>query len=401
MVQTVLFLSLSLIIVVLLAVLLCLLAVFVIRGLRAKSNRRLTVWLRRLAICAAALLALNAALVAASQLMAHTPPIVNSRGETVEGSIAELTQLTLNGRKQWISIRGLNRNNPVLLFLAGGPGGTQLAAVRHELPQLEERFVVVGWDQPGAGKSFGAADSGTLTPETYVEDGYALTEYLQERFAQQKIYLIGESWGSALGIFLLDRHPEAYSGFIGTGQMVDFSETERLDYEKALEIALANGNQAIADRLLANGPAPYTGADVVWKSAAYLNYLSGVMAGNPAITNAGYQTLRDIASEEYGLLDRINYIRGVIVTFGKVYPQLYGVDLRKDYQALSVPVWFFLGRYDLNAPPSLAEEYAALLQAPHKEIVWFEHSGHSPWINENERFAREVIARFLGKDGNE
>ncbi len=120
------------------------------------------------------------------------------------------------------------------------------------------------------------------------------------------------------------------------------------------------------------------------------------MTNNPAVHNPGYNTLRDIFSPEYGLVDKINYVRGIINTFNHVYQKLYEIDLRTDYKQLGMPVYFFEGRHDLNAPPSLVEEYMEVLDAPIKEIVWFEHSGHSPWINERDKFTRELIERFQG-----
>ena len=328
---------------------------------------------------------LCAGLVGISQLAASTPAISG------EKSIAELRQISLNGRKEWISIRGQDNNNPVLLFLAGGPGGSQMAAVRHDLAELEEYFVVVNWEQAGSGKSYGAIDIDDIAVETYIEDGYELTKYLCEAFGQEKIYLVGESWGSALGIFLIDKAPELYHAFIGTGQMVAFLETEMMDYELAMEIAHERSDTQTMKTLEANGYPPYYGSDVTWKSAAYLNYLSTTMTQNPAIQNSGYNTLRDLFSSEYGLLDKINYLRGIVNTFNGVYPQLYDVDLRTDYPTLDVPVSFFLGRHDVNAPTSFVEDYYAILSAPEKEIVWFEHSGHSPWINESGRFVAEVL----------
>lgn len=347
--------------------------------------------LKRNSLMLLAMIVATGGFIVFSQMTASTPPIKDELGNQVEGSIAELRQVNLNGREEWISIRGHNRENPVLLFLAGGPGGTQMAAVRHDLSELEKHFIVVVWDQPGSGKSYGAGNM-SLTVDTYIEDGYALTQYLCEQFQQEKIYLVGESWGSALGIFLAGEYPDSYHAMIGTGQMIDFLETENMDYDKALEIAQAQGDTDKIAKLEANGRPPYYGSDVTWKSAEYLNYLGAYMGRNPEIHNGGYNTFRDIFSSEYGVIDKINFLRGIVTTFNHVYPQLYGIDLRTKYPKLEVPVYFFLGRHDINAPAFLVEDYLAILEAPNKEIIWFEHSGHSPWINESEKFVTEIIS---------
>ena len=370
-------------------------AVLLVAHTRQKQTAKQVNRFRRALTNLLAAVFLSATVVTASQLTASTPKIVDETGITVSDSIAELERVTLNGRTEWISIRGWDRSNPVLLFLAGGPGGTQMAAVRYELGELEKYFVVVNWDQPGAGKSYYAEQTKKITVDTYLQDGYALTEYLKDRFQQEKIYLIGESWGSALGIFLIARNPESYHAFIGTAQMIDFAETERLDYAKAMELAKSRGDERVIQQLVENGPPVYYGNEVTWKSAAYLNYLSTEMARNPEIYNAGYNTFRDMGAREYGVLDQINYARGVINTFNQVYQQLYEIDLRSDYAKLDIPVFFFLGRHDVNAPVELVEEYADLLDAPKKQIVWFEHSGHSPWINERDFFVQDVLTVFL------
>ena len=359
-----------------------------ISAIRKKTIPRQTARLKKAALLLAGTLILNAGLVTVSQLTASTPKIAGETG------IAELTRVELNGRKQWISIRGTDKNKPVLLFLAGGPGGSQLAAVRYELAELEKHFVVVGWDQPGAAKSYGAERTENMTPEVYIQDGYALTQYLIERFGEKKIYLVGESWGSALGIFLAERYPECYHALIGTGVMVDFVETERYNYDKALEIAAEKDDIKMLQRLQKNGIPPYYGKDMMMKSAVYLNYLSAYMSHNPAISNPGYDTLRDLGASEYGLLDKVNFVRGILDTYNQVYPQLYDIDMRRDYAKLDVPVYFFVGRHDINAPTALAEEYFDVLDAPAKKFIWFEHSGHNPWINERELFAEEVLACF-------
>ena len=396
MLYIILFFILIIITVITLAVGLLQLFFRIIAQLRNKANPKQFARLKRTSLFFVIILAINFGLIAISQFTASTPRIIDESGNTPANSIAELAELELNGRKQWISMRGWDKNAPVLLFLAGGPGGTQMAAVRHELAELEKHFVVVNWDQPGSGKSYYAEKTQNITVDTYIQDGYALTEYLKERFSQEKIYLLGESWGSALGIFLVDKYPQSYHAFIGTGQMIDFAETERMDYAKAMDIAENNGNAHLIKKLKANGEPPYYGRDVTWKSAVYLNYLSAYMGSNPEIHNPGYSTLRDIGSSEYGLLDKINFFRGIINTYNHVYQQLYTIDLRTDYIKLDVPVYFFLGRHDVNAPTVLVEEYERILDAPDKEIVWFEHSGHSPWINERDQFVKEVLTCFLG-----
>jgi len=326
-----------------------------------------------------------------TQTTANTPSIVNKHNQVIEGSIAELKEVNLNGRKEWISIRGESTHNPVLLFLAGGPGGSQMAATRYELSELEKHFIVVGWDQPGSGKSYKAIKKSDLTIQTYIDDGHALTKYLKEKFSEEKIYIVGESWGSALGIFLAKEYPKDYHAVIGTGQMVDFLETEKLDYEKALEIAEIRQDTQKIEKLKSNGYPPYYDSDMVWKSAEYLNYLSSYMTKNSQIHNGGYNTMRDIFSIEYGIIDKVNYLRGIVTTFNHVYPQLYDIDLRVTHAELKVPVYFFLGRHDINAPIQLVEDYERILKAPYKEIVWFEHSGHSPWINESQQFVEELL----------
>lgn len=333
---------------------------------------------------------LCAGLVFVSQLTASTPKIVDDSGKEIPGSIAELRQVELNGRSEWISLRGQDQSKPLLLFLAGGPGGTQMAAVRHALGELEKHFVVVNWDQAGSGKSFGAIDTADIMLETYVDDGIALTRYLCAEFGQEKIVLLGESWGSALGILLVDKAPELYSTVIGTGQMIAFLDTETENYSRALSLAESRGDENTAATLRKNGPPPYE-TGTAMKIMAYTGYLGDEMAANPDIHNRGYSTLRDIFSEEYGLLDKINYLYGLYRTFGEFYPQLYTVDLRRDCLRLDVPVYFFLGRHDSNAPTGFVADYAAILQAPVKEIVWFEHSGHGPWINETKRFTAELL----------
>jgi len=166
MIKTAIFLILTVLSVALLAGILHLSNYCIIARIRKKTNTKRLISLRRTVVFFTAAMIINAGLVILSQRNAYTPRIVDENGNTPKNSIAELTELELNGRKQWISLRGWDKNSPVLLFLAGGPGGTQMAAVRHELEELEKHFVVVNWDQPGSGKSYYAERTKNITAQT-------------------------------------------------------------------------------------------------------------------------------------------------------------------------------------------------------------------------------------------
>jgi len=349
------------------------------------------------AVSLAGLLLTGAVAVVASQAFAKTPAITDAQGQPLPGSIATLEQVTLNGSRQWVSIRGKDTSKPVLLFLAGGPGGSQLATARYALAGLEAHFVVVNWEQPGAGKSFDAVDRTSITPERYIADARALVLRLRERFGQEKVYVLGESWGSALGVMLVQRYPELFHAFIGTGQMVAFLENDLMCYDFALNWARARGDARKVEALTRQGPPPYYGPGMSWKEAAFLMDTFNYMNANPAIADNGANTFRDLAAPEYGLYDKVSWFRGVLETLDVVYPQLWEVDFRQQAPQLAVPVYFLIGRHDINAPTVLTEQYFALLDAPHKEIVWFEHSGHTPWVSESDRFVQVMIETVLAE----
>jgi|GEM_PF-249575 len=344
-------------------------------------------------------LVLSPVTVVISQLSAYTPPIVDAQGNPVPGSIATLEQVEINGTRQWISIRATSTDKPVLLWLAGGPGGSQVSTVRWHLGTLEEHFVVVNWEQPGGGKSYHAVNHAELTPERYITDGIQLVNYLRQRFGEEKVYLIGESWGSALGVWMVQRHPELFHTFVGTGQMVDFIETDVFDYHFAMNLARSRGDTAKLDKLNAQGPPPYSGDSVLWKQSVYLLDGFAYMNSDPNISANGFNTFRDLLSPEYGLYDKLNWARGVLDAGNVMFPQLWkaDVDFRQDAPVLNVPVYFLIGRHDVNAPPALAEEYYRILDAPHKAWVWFEHSGHNPWVTESDRFVDVVVNQVLAE----
>jgi pimeloyl-ACP methyl ester carboxylesterase len=309
--------------------------------------------------------------VVASQLFAATPPINGVDGRPRQGSIASLEKVTLNGTEQWITIRGQDVRNPVLLNLGmGGPGGG--FATRSQFEPLERYFTVVSWDEPGTGKSIGAVPFDQLTKQRFVEDGRALTEWLRQRFGQQRIFLYGVSWSSILGIWLVQEHPELYAAFISSGQMVNTTENDRLGYRLALDYVRQRGDERTVAKLIANGPPPYREPNPVFRYLDYLDVLNDYM-GTPRY--AMIVPLIPFVAPEYGLVDKVQHTRGLIQSFNAVYPQLADLDLATQATTLRVPVYFFVGRQDVNAMAFLVEDYYQRLSAPRKQLIWLD-GGH-------------------------
>jgi pimeloyl-ACP methyl ester carboxylesterase len=320
---------------------------------------------------------------------ARTAPIPGPDGEPLPGGIAELTTVELGGQDQAVMIRGRDTANPVILYLAGGPGGTDIGAMRADTT-LEQDFVVATWDQRGAGKSYAALDPAeTLTLPQMVADTLELTDYLRERFDEDKIYLVGNSWGTTLGVLAVQQSPERYHAFVGTGQMVSQRETDLWFYQKTLAWAEQTGNQALAATLRRNGPPPYE------RLFAYEASNSHEHDWNPyPELDMSLEMPAILFVPEYSLMDRLNAFPGFLDTFAILYPQLQQIDFRDDVPALDIPIYIVLGKHETEGRAVLAREWFEILDAPSKELIIFEHSGHRPLFEEPAAFAN-LMARVL------
>jgi len=319
------------------------------------------------------ILALSIFALVASQLFAATPPITDEKGDPLPGSVASLEKVNLNGSEQWITIRGNNAQNPVLLYLGAGVPGASGLETRPILTELEQYFVVVSWDMPGSGKSVDAVPVRMLNRERFVQDGYALTLLLRQRFHQDKIYLYGASWTSIVGIWLVQAYPELFHAYIGNGQLVNTTANDCKRYEMALAFATDRGDTASMAVLKRNGPPPYTGNGLVQKYLAYSNVIDDY---GDAPRYASTMASMPMFMPEYGLTDKLNQLRGLYGSFETMYPQLQGVDFTTQAARLNVPVYLLAGRRDLNADTALVERYFNVLDAPHKELIRFDTTGY-------------------------
>lgn len=345
-----------------------------------------------LAILVIGLVAL--ALVVWLLIPGSTPPIDRRRHPN---GLAVLERVPLGGTRQWILIRSEDVVNPVVLFVHGGPGTSQLTLMRKNTRPLEKYFTVVNWDQRRAGKSFAAGrDRAGMNVERFVADLIELSSYLARRFDKDRILLVGHSWGSGIAVLAAARRPDLFSAYIGIGQTSNVAESERLSYEWTLEQARKAGDQRAVAALAAMGPPMYPGN---WRSkfltqrrllGKYGGEYHGSRKGAFGVVLANL-----LFSREYTLVDRLNFFRGIFRSLAALFPEFFRTNLFVQVPELAVPVYFCLGRHDHEVPAELSAKYFDALKAPRKQLVWFEHSAHMPNTEEKDRFNRFMIEAVL------
>lgn len=305
--------------------------------------------------------------------------------------IESLEQIELNDSKQWLLIRGHDQANPVLLFLHGGPGSTELPAARYFGLELEKHVTVVHWDQRASGKSRNSDPNlNDLSISTYLHDAIALTHHLRERFQQEKIFLLGHSWGSMLGIQLILNHPELFKAYVGLGQSVDISRAEEYSHKWVCQQASREGNEKALAQL--NQISPPYGVDVseVFVQRKWLNHYGGSIEQDAAGVTKMYLT-----SPEYSLSDVLRLQSSADRLLKHLWHEMIEIDLIAEASVVDVPVFFFAGCNDHHTPSSLVQEYFDNLMAPSKKLFWFENSGHAPNFAEPERFQQILIDHVL------
>jgi proline iminopeptidase len=314
---------------------------------------------------------------------ASTPPVTGADGSVIPGSIAELASVRLGGQDHTVMIRAADPTKPVLLYLSGGPGQSDLAFSRAFSEGWTSDFVFADLDQRGNGKSYPAIEPlSSMTVDRAVLDVVEVTDYLRTRFDEERIYLMGESWGSLLGVLAVQRRPDLYHAFIGSGQMVNVLETDRRVYRDLLAHAERTADSDLAAALDAVGAPPYR--DFPWANSNLLAWYDLIY--KPYTPSAGYLARAEragfvdpfgLTGGEYSLIEKANVLRGLLDTFEVLYPQLYGIDFRRDVPRLEVPYYMLDGAAELEGRRSLALEWYEGLEAPTKQIVTYQDAAHS------------------------
>lgn len=308
----------------------------------------------------------------------------DENGKVLKNSLSEKTFTKINGVKMGMIIKSKDISNPVLLFVHGGPGMPEYW-LNYKYPSgLEEYFTIVWYDQRGAGLSYSSnTDADAMTTEQFVDDTIAVTNYLRERFGQEKIYLMAHSWGTYIGIQAVQKVPELYNAYIGVGQNVNVCESEKLAYEYMLNYYKNAGDEKTLKQLEST---PYD-SDAYNKIRDSFMHRAGIGTThdmNSVITGIVFTSL---ACREYTLTEKINLWRGRIYSYhSTLEDEFYANDIRKIVTKLDLPVYFMSGVYDYTVNYTMAENYFEQLDAPEKGFYLFKNSAHSPMFEEPERF---------------
>ena len=318
--------------------------------------------------------------------LGKTPPFRGSNGEILPGSISEIGYFRLGGLDQWVMIRGESLAIPPLILLYGGPGMTEMRFFRHFNAPLEKSFTVVYWDQRGAGKSFDRKiPRSSMTVEQFIADLDELVETVRKRVGKHKVAIFGHSWGSALGVLYAAPFLEKVAAYVGSGQIGDWPAGESSSYAFALAEAQRLNNRKALKELRAIGPPPHT-ASRLWTERMWLQRFEGQL-GARALWNMGRIVL---GGQESSIFDLPNFLRGFQFSLDAMWTEVSRLNLMKLAPALQMPVFFFLGRRDHWVPAEVSAAYFDVLTAPSKTLVWFEESGHEPFMDEPDKFNRAM-----------
>jgi pimeloyl-ACP methyl ester carboxylesterase len=307
------------------------------------------------------------------------------RIETPNG-INQGSFVKIGGIDQWITIRGQDRDNPVLMVLHGGPGATTSPLAPNFL-SWEKDFTVVQWDQRGAGRTFGASGpvDTEVTIDRMVQDGVEVAEFLRQHLHKDKIILLGWSWGSVLGVKMTKERPDMLYAYVGTGQIVNVRKDYAFGYTQLLAANRARTDGRAIGELEAIGPPPYNS---IRKLGVYTRQALAREAGAPstldtlsAVLLAPGYTLRDFRDWLSGFDSSQDHFLGETLSG----PYL-DVDLPVLGTNFVVPIFVFQGAEDNIAPAELARAYVDSITAPQKEFVPIMGAGHVAMITRNDEF---------------
>ncbi|WP_253198859.1 alpha/beta hydrolase [Clostridium estertheticum] len=308
-----------------------------------------------------------------------------------KNSINVLEQVKINGSNHEIMIRGNNMNNPVIVFVHGGPGCSEIPYADKYQNLLETKFTVVNYDQRASGKSYNFfEDYSNLSTDLLVKDLLNMTDYISSRLGKKKVILIGHSFGTYIAIQAAYKAPQKYEAYIGIGQMSDTAESEidSLNYcIKQAQNATNTDDVLYLQRLtkeIKNGN--------MYTPRSYVIKYGGA---SRLIDNPDKNSINFLFSSEYNLLDVIRYNYGISLCQKILLKDLLKNPLPNRVTKLKLPCYFMMGKYDYMTSSSAAKKYFDIIKTDKKEFIVFEQSAHYPQFEEKKKFSKWMCDTFI------
>ena len=307
--------------------------------------------------------------------------------------IREEMYVKIGGIDQWITIKGADRRNPVVLFLHGGPGDAMSPFADSMYPGWDKDFTLVQWDQRGAGRTYGKNEKSiepTMTVERMTEDGIEVAEFLRGHLHVKKILLTGGSWGSILGIRMTHARPDLFYAYVGLAQVTNFQQDLAASYARLCEIAQSKDDRPALDALNAIGPPPW---DSIKKWIPYRKVLQPYQAELTTAPSPHFAIASEYDSDSKSGV----WMKADDFSFLHFWgPTLAGPLMSVNLTALTdfeIPIFFIHGEVDLTIPPEFARAYFETIRAPRKEFYLVPGTGHNPSAAEIEMLRKVLLTQ--------
>ena len=321
--------------------------------------------------------------------------LLDENGNSFPNGLSTREKIMIGGVSQYVFITSENVNHPVLLFLHGGPGSSEIGLEDFTHGQrLEEKFTVCYWEQRGAGLSYGAGKSSEkMTVDLMVTDAIELTEYLMKRFDKDQIYIMGHSWGTFLGTKVISKKPEYYKAYFGIGQISNQKASEKIAYHYMLEHAEKIGDVKAVNTLKAENPESPNFPSNKYLLSVRTNYMNKYGVGLIHSDNFKMSELvkKILAFKGYSFFDILKYPLGSQLSSKMLFPSVIAENLMETETQFELPIYILQGAFDMQVSYSLAKDYSDLLLAPKKGFYTFKNSAHSPNLEEKELFLETVF----------
>ncbi len=304
-------------------------------------------------------------------------------------------KIKIGGIEQYVRIKSNNTDNPILLYAHGGPGMSETPMLLGFNGPLAKDFILTTWDQRGAVNSASKdIPKETMNINQFVDDAHELIKILKERFNKQKVFFVGHSWGSVLGMKLIEKYPNDFYAYVGVGQLVYGTENERISYEhvykKIKEAGDKKGLKKLEDIGTPKNGIYKNGYDSLIAQRKLLFKYGGVLH---RWNNYNAFILKYLFTGGYRVSGVIKLFSNLKSSCEAIWDEIMQVNFIKEIPEIKIPVYFVMGRHDYNTPFVIAEEYINKLKAPKKELVWFENSAHYPNFEEPEVFNKLMVEK--------